>query len=174
MTGSELANAALPNGPVCPSYCYRLCGAAGRSGSAISPELAKPFFQEDLAERDSGSKTLFNELKDWPSSTARHFHDRKTLHFCRQAVRAFADWWPPFSGYHLYCPSRRPALSRVFTPPSLTLIGDGRLIEWNLRKEVITDEELKFQLREQNVEYLAEIKFATLEGDGRLSVLKRK
>jgi uncharacterized membrane protein YcaP (DUF421 family) len=30
------------------------------------------------------------------------------------------------------------------------------------------------ELREQNVEDLAEIKLATLEGDGRLSVLKRK
>ena len=39
---------------------------------------------------------------------------------------------------------------------------------------MITEEELKSQLREQNVEDLAEIKLATLEGDGRLSVLKRK
>ena len=44
------------------------------------------------------------------------------------------------------------------TPPSLTLIRDGRLIERNLRKEMITEEELKSQLREQNVEDLAEIK----------------
>jgi uncharacterized membrane protein YcaP (DUF421 family) len=33
---------------------------------------------------------------------------------------------------------------------------------------------LKSQLREQNVEDYAEIKLATLEGDGRLSVPKRK
>jgi uncharacterized membrane protein YcaP (DUF421 family) len=39
---------------------------------------------------------------------------------------------------------------------------------------MITEDELKSQLREQNVEDLAEIKLATLEGDGRLSVLKRK
>jgi uncharacterized membrane protein YcaP (DUF421 family) len=39
---------------------------------------------------------------------------------------------------------------------------------------MITEEELKSPLREQNVEDLAEIKLATLEGDGRLSVLKRK
>lgn len=58
--------------------------------------------------------------------------------------------------------------------PASTLIRDGRLIERNLRKEMITEEELKSQLREQNVEDLAEIKLATLEGDGRLSVLKRK
>ena len=67
-------------------------------------------------------------------------------------------------------PSTRPYL----TPPSLTLIRDGRLISRNLSKEMITEDELKSQLREQNVEDYAEIKLATLEGDGRLSVLKRK
>lgn len=69
---------------------------------------------------------------------------------------------------------RFPATRPYLTPPSLTLIRDGRLIARNLRKEMITEEELKAQLREQNVEDLAEIKLATLEGDGRLSVLKRK
>jgi uncharacterized membrane protein YcaP (DUF421 family) len=39
---------------------------------------------------------------------------------------------------------------------------------------MITEDELKSQLREQSVEDYGEIKLATLEGDGRLSVLKRK
>jgi uncharacterized membrane protein YcaP (DUF421 family) len=39
---------------------------------------------------------------------------------------------------------------------------------------MITEDELKSQLREQNVEDYADIRLATLEGDGRLSVLKRK
>ena len=60
------------------------------------------------------------------------------------------------------------------TPPSLTLIRDGRVISQNLRKEMITEDELKSQLREQNVDDYGDIKLATLEGDGRLSVLKRK
>ena len=54
------------------------------------------------------------------------------------------------------------------------LIRDGRLIPRNLSKEMITEDELKSQLREQNVEDYADIRLATLEGDGRLSVLKRK
>ncbi|MET0408957.1 MAG: YetF domain-containing protein, partial [Hyphomicrobium sp.] len=36
------------------------------------------------------------------------------------------------------------------------------------RKEMITEEELKSQLREQGVENYGDIKLATLEGDGRL------
>jgi uncharacterized membrane protein YcaP (DUF421 family) len=47
-------------------------------------------------------------------------------------------------------------------------------IPQNLRKEMITEDELKAQLREHEVEDYADIRLATLEGDGRLSVLKRK
>jgi uncharacterized membrane protein YcaP (DUF421 family) len=39
---------------------------------------------------------------------------------------------------------------------------------------MITEDELKAQLREHEVEDYADIRLATLEGDGRLSVLKRK
>jgi uncharacterized membrane protein YcaP (DUF421 family) len=39
---------------------------------------------------------------------------------------------------------------------------------------MITEEELKSQLRKQSVEDFEEIKLATLEGDRRLGVLKRK
>ena len=69
---------------------------------------------------------------------------------------------------------RFPATRPYLKPPSLTLIRDGRLLPQNLRKEMITEDELRSQLRERSVEDYGEIKLATLEGDGRLSVLKRK
>jgi uncharacterized membrane protein YcaP (DUF421 family) len=69
---------------------------------------------------------------------------------------------------------RFPATRPYLKPPSLTLIRDGRLIPQNLRKEMITEDELKSQLREQSVDNYEDIKLATLEGDGRLSVLKRQ
>lgn len=68
---------------------------------------------------------------------------------------------------------RFPATRFYLTPPSLTLVRDGKIIPQNLRKEMITEDELKAQLREQSVENFGDIKLATLEGDGRLSVLKR-
>jgi uncharacterized protein DUF421 len=69
---------------------------------------------------------------------------------------------------------RFPATRKYITPPSLTLIRDGRLLPENLRKEMITEDELKSQLREQDVDDYDIVKLATLEGDGRLSVLKRQ
>jgi uncharacterized membrane protein YcaP (DUF421 family) len=69
---------------------------------------------------------------------------------------------------------RFPATRSYLKPPGLTLIRDGRLISQNLGKEMITEDELKSHLREQSVEDYGDIKLATLEGDGRLSILKRK
>jgi uncharacterized membrane protein YcaP (DUF421 family) len=44
----------------------------------------------------------------------------------------------------------------------------------NLRKEMLSEEELKSQLCELEIEEYSEVKLCTLEGDGRLRVLKVK
>ena len=69
---------------------------------------------------------------------------------------------------------RFPATRPYLKPPALPSFATVKLISQNLRKEMITEDELKSQLREQSVENYEDIKLATLEGDGRLSVLKRR
>jgi uncharacterized membrane protein YcaP (DUF421 family) len=69
---------------------------------------------------------------------------------------------------------RFPAVRPILKPPALKLIQNGRVDKKNLRKEMLTEEELQSQLRELEVEHYAEVKLCTLEGDGRLSVLKIK
>ena len=67
-------------------------------------------------------------------------------------------------------PATRPWLQA----PGLELVRNGKPIEAHLRKEMLSEEELKAQLREHEVDNIAVVKVATLEGDGRLSVLKDK
>lgn len=67
---------------------------------------------------------------------------------------------------------RFPRVRTYLKPPALTLIKDGRLIKSALRKEMIGEDELEGQLREQGVEDVTSVKLARLEGDGRLSVVK--
>jgi uncharacterized membrane protein YcaP (DUF421 family) len=67
---------------------------------------------------------------------------------------------------------RFPALRLILTAPPLTLIENGRLNNANLRHEMLTEDELRAQLREKEVERYGEVKLAKLEGDGRLSVIK--
>ena len=68
---------------------------------------------------------------------------------------------------------RFPAFRPYLKPPALTLVKDGRLNAAAMRKEMLSEEELTGQLREQGVDDISDVKLARLEGDGRLSVLKR-
>src|SRR5918998_1317966 len=76
----------------------------------------------------------------------------------------FLDWL----GY------RFPAFQRLVRPPPLKLIQDGRMLFRNMRQEMITPEELNSQLRQQGIERCDEIKEAYIEGDGRISIIKRE
>ena len=69
---------------------------------------------------------------------------------------------------------RFPALRPILRPPSLTLIEDGRIVEEAMRKEMLSMDELASLLRQQQVEDIAEVRLAKLEGDGRISVLRRE
>jgi uncharacterized membrane protein YcaP (DUF421 family) len=80
---------------------------------------------------------------------------------------AFWDYLLDWIGYRF--PSVRPLLR----PAPLLLIKDGRLQRRNMRREMITEEELMGRLREQGVEKVEEVKKCYLEGDGSVSVIKR-
>lgn len=59
-------------------------------------------------------------------------------------------------------------------PPPLPLVRDGRLIARNLRRESISEEALMSQLRQNGVESIGDVKLAVMEGDGRISVIRRE
>lgn len=69
---------------------------------------------------------------------------------------------------------RSPGFARFASPGALALVRDGRLVHRNLRREFITVEELMAKLRAHGVADLAEVRRATMEADGELSVVKRK
>lgn len=69
---------------------------------------------------------------------------------------------------------RFPAVQRLLRPASLPLVKDGRMLRQNMRKEMITTEELMSLLREQGVESLDKVKRCYLEGDGHISVIKKE
>lgn len=55
--------------------------------------------------------------------------------------------------------------------PPLLLVKNGRMIQRHLQRELITDDELMSKLRQQGVEFLADVKFAYIEADGRISII---
>jgi uncharacterized membrane protein YcaP (DUF421 family) len=69
---------------------------------------------------------------------------------------------------------RFPVVQKLLRPAPLPLVKDGQMLRRNMRKEMITTEELLALLREQGVEHLAEVKKCCLEGDGQISVIKNE
>jgi uncharacterized membrane protein YcaP (DUF421 family) len=67
---------------------------------------------------------------------------------------------------------RFPSAGRLLRPAPLPLVKNGRMLRQNMRKELVTTEELMSLLREQGVESLSEVKRCYLEGGGHVSVIK--
>ena len=64
-----------------------------------------------------------------------------------------------------------PVFESLLHPSPVPLVRDGKMIARNMRRELITVDELMSHLREQGVKDLNEVKSASMEGDGRISVV---
>lgn len=68
---------------------------------------------------------------------------------------------------------RVPALRDWLEAPPLLLVRDGRMIRRNMRRELVTEEELTAKLRQHGVKDVGEVAEARMESDGQVSVIKR-
>lgn len=64
-----------------------------------------------------------------------------------------------------------PRIQHLLSPPPLLLVKNGIMIHRNMRRELITEDELMSQLRKQGVEKLEDVKKAFMEADGSISVI---
>lgn len=62
-------------------------------------------------------------------------------------------------------------IDRFMNPAPMPVVFDGRMIKRNMRREMLTREELMTQLRLQGVDKLTDVKRAIVEADGKLSVI---
>lgn len=64
-----------------------------------------------------------------------------------------------------------PAVQRLLTPPPLMLVKSGRMLYRNMRRELITEDELMLQLRKQGIDAIRDVHKAFMEADGSISVI---
>ena len=83
---------------------------------------------------------------------------------------ATIGFWDYFLDWLAY---RFPAMRKLIEAPPLLLIRNGEIVHRNIAKEMMTTEELRAQLRQHDVAGPHEVKAAFLEGDGKLSVVKK-
>lgn len=81
------------------------------------------------------------------------------------AVLVFWAWMIDFVGYHV------PWFARFTKPPKLPLVEHGRLRLDNMRRELVTRDELASKLRENGLDDLSRVRAAYMEPDGEISVL---
>ena len=64
-------------------------------------------------------------------------------------------------------------LRRILEPAPLPLVRDGRILRGNLRRELMSVDDLLGKLREHGVDDVAQVRAAHLESDGEMSVIRR-
>lgn len=64
-----------------------------------------------------------------------------------------------------------PRLERVLQTEPAVLVHEGRLIESALNRERISPEEVHGEVRRAGLEHLDQVRWAVLEGDGRISIV---
>ncbi|WP_220810222.1 DUF421 domain-containing protein [Noviherbaspirillum aridicola] len=67
-----------------------------------------------------------------------------------------------------------PFFRRLAEPRPLVLVRDGRILYRNMRRELITEDELWRRLRQNGVESLDQVRYACMETDGQISVIRRE
>jgi uncharacterized membrane protein YcaP (DUF421 family) len=65
-----------------------------------------------------------------------------------------------------------PRARRILQPPPLPLVRNGVPLRANLRREMVTMDELMAAARQQGIEALSQVKSAQMETDGQISVIR--
>ena len=68
---------------------------------------------------------------------------------------------------------RIPAVQKLLRHRQTMLIDRGRMIRPNMRRELVTEQELLAVLREEGIDDVALVKSACLEADGEISVIRK-
>lgn len=69
---------------------------------------------------------------------------------------------------------RWPKAARLIRPRPLLLVRDGQILHRNMRRELISEEELYGRLRQHGIDDLSKVREVRIEPDGQLSVLSRE
>ena len=68
---------------------------------------------------------------------------------------------------------RSKLVSWLVSPPPTLLVTNGQVLQRNLRRELISRDDLMEQLREHGIEHVRDVKKCFLESDGKMSVIRK-
>ncbi|MCA1590205.1 MAG: DUF421 domain-containing protein [Acidobacteria bacterium] len=68
---------------------------------------------------------------------------------------------------------KSPLMAKIIEPQPLLLVKDGKFQKKNMESEMLIEDEVMSQLRQQGVEDVADVKECRLESNGQFSVIKK-
>jgi uncharacterized membrane protein YcaP (DUF421 family) len=83
--------------------------------------------------------------------------------FTFAVLQVFVSW----VGY------RFPRVRPVLEGEPIVIVQDGKLIERNLKRERLTEEEIAEEARSNGIAHLAQVRWAVLETNGKISFIKK-
>lgn len=86
--------------------------------------------------------------------------------FVLVATIAFWNWLLDWASF------RFERVRRMVEPPPALMIRNGRLMRANMKRELVSPEELLAELRQHGIETYADVKRAYMESDGKISVIR--
>lgn len=67
---------------------------------------------------------------------------------------------------------RFPFIEKLVSSPPIEIVRNGQMLRRNMRREFVTEEELMSALRQEGIDSLDQVKVATVEGEGPITVIK--
>ena len=125
------------------------------------------FFRRGAGQLSISDLLLITLISDASQNAMASEYSSVTEGCVLVGVLLFWDYAINWLGY------RSILFSKLGSPDPVLLIDNGVLMRQNMKKELITDDELKGMLREQGVDDLSSVKCCYIEGSGRLSVVPK-
>jgi uncharacterized membrane protein YcaP (DUF421 family) len=66
-----------------------------------------------------------------------------------------------------------PFVEKLVSASPIQIVKSGKLLRRNMRREYLTEEELMDQIRKEGIEDIQSVKSAFIEGDGKISIVRR-
>jgi uncharacterized membrane protein YcaP (DUF421 family) len=125
------------------------------------------FFRRGAGQLGISDLLLITLISDASQNAMAGEYNSVTEGFVLVGTLVFWDYAINWLGY------RSVFFSKIGEPDPVLLIKDGVMLRQNMKKELISAEELMGMLREQGVDEVSAVKACYIEGSGNISVIKK-
>ena len=126
------------------------------------------FFRRGTGQLNLSDLLLITMISDAAQNAMAGTYESVTEGLVLVGTLVFWDYSIDWLGY------RSVFFQRIAQPDSILLVRNGQLMRQNMKREMISEDELASILREKGIENYQNVKLCYLEGSGNISVIQKK